>query len=79
MSAVATGLSALEAYHLDLDGSPDALARVLVTLRRRQCVVERLEFELGQLKLAVRTPCGREDRVAQWLSNLVSVLSVTRE
>ncbi|MEA2168892.1 MAG: hypothetical protein QOF76_2192 [Solirubrobacteraceae bacterium] len=63
------------------DGA-DALVRVLVTLRRRGCVVEAVDYGAGDrhrpgwLSVSYVPPARHGHAVASWLSNLVDVLEV---
>jgi acetolactate synthase regulatory subunit len=63
------------------DGA-DALVRVLVTLRRRGCVVEAVDYGAGDrhrpgwLSVSYVPPVRHGHAVASWLSNLVDVLEV---
>lgn len=68
---------------LELNGSPDAVIRVLVVLRRRQCRVTSVEFAAGdrhysgRLEIGVSAPASHAHCVESWLDQLVDVRSVT--
>jgi acetolactate synthase regulatory subunit len=68
---------------LELNGSPDAVIRVLMVLRRRQCHVTSMEFAAGdrhyagRLEIGVRAPASHAHCVESWLAQLVDVRSVT--
>ena len=63
------------------DGA-DALVRVLVTLRRRGCVVEAVDYGAGDrhrpgwLTVSYVPPARHAHAVSSWLANLVDVLEV---
>jgi acetolactate synthase regulatory subunit len=67
---------------LELDGSPDAIVRVLMVLRRRQCRVLSVEYVAsdrhyhGRLEIGVAAPASHAHCVEGWLGQLVDVRSV---
>ena len=67
---------------LELNGSPDAVIRVLVVLRRRRCRVTRVEFVAGdrhyggRLEIAVAAPAAHAHCLERWLGQLVDVRHV---
>ncbi len=67
---------------LELNGSPDAVIRVLVVLRRRRCRVTSVEFVAGdrhyggRLEIGVAAPAAHAHCVEGWLGQLVDVRSV---
>lgn len=64
---------------LDHDGSPDALLRVLTTLRRRGCTILGVHYAQGDrhrpglLELSVDAPPRIGARLEAWLGQLVEV------
>jgi acetolactate synthase regulatory subunit len=62
--------------------SPDALVRVLATLRRRRCDITAVDFAAGDrhrpgwLKVAVLAPGATASSLPHWMANLVDVLEV---
>jgi hypothetical protein len=70
-------------YDLELAGDdPAALVRILTTLRRRQCVIDRVDFHVadhhgpGWLIITLTPPRAHGHAVAAWLANLVDVAAV---
>ncbi len=70
---------------VDLIGrDPHALARILVTLQRRRCVVTHVDFRLadrhrpGSLTVTLLEPPRHGRTVEAWLVNLVDVAAVRR-
>ena len=67
---------------LELSGSPDAVIRVLVVLRRRRRRVTKVEFVAGdrhyggRLEIAVAAPATHAHCLERWLGQLVDVRSV---
>jgi acetolactate synthase regulatory subunit len=67
---------------LELDGSPDAIVRVLMVLRRRQCRVLSVEYVAsdrhyhGRLEIGVAAPASHAHCLEDWLGQLVDVRSV---
>jgi acetolactate synthase small subunit len=63
------------------DGA-DVLVRVLVTLRRRGCVVDAVDYGAGdrhrpgRLRVSYVPPARHAHAVESWLANLVDVLEV---
>lgn len=71
------------AFDLELAGQdPAALVRILTTLRRRQCVVTRVDYRVadlhgpGWLTIALTAPRAHDHAVAAWLANLIDVAAV---
>ena len=70
---------------LELNGSPDAVIRVLVVLRRRRCRVTSVEFAAGdrhyggRLEISVAAPAAHAHCLEGWLGQLVDVRSVDGE
>jgi acetolactate synthase regulatory subunit len=68
---------------LDIADTPEALVRILATVRRRRTVVVRAEYLRGgrggraSLALALQPPGGRAEQLEAWLGNLVDVISVS--
>jgi acetolactate synthase regulatory subunit len=66
-------------------GSPDALVRILMLLRRRGCTLLSVEYSYGdqhrpgRLELALRTQPRTGHRVVAWLQQLVEVQRVEVE
>ncbi|MEA2125438.1 MAG: hypothetical protein QOI80_2220 [Solirubrobacteraceae bacterium] len=62
--------------------SPDALVRVLTTLRRRGCTIAAVDFHAGdihrrgRLHVTYEPPPRCAGTVAAWLDNLVDVVAV---
>lgn len=72
-----------QTYDLRLAGDETlALVRLLTTLRRRGCVVLRVDYRApdphgpGWLTVALEPPASHAHAVAAWLGNLVDVLEV---
>jgi acetolactate synthase small subunit len=70
-------------FDLDLHGDdPACLVRVLATLRRRQCVITRVDYGAadahrpGWLTIVLRPPARHAQCVEGWLCNLVDVTKV---
>jgi hypothetical protein len=70
-------------FDVQLTGhDPAALVRILTTLRRRQCVVNRIDYRVadrhgpGWLTIALTPPPAHEHAVAAWLAGLVDVCAV---
>jgi acetolactate synthase regulatory subunit len=70
-------------FDVDLTGQdPAALVRILTTLRRRQCVVDRVDYRVadhhgpGWLTITLTPPRAHDHAVAAWLANLVDVGAV---
>ena len=67
---------------LELDGSPDAIVRVLMVLRRRQCRVLSVEYVASDRHLPGPSgdrrggPASHAHCVEGWLGQLVDVRSV---
>jgi acetolactate synthase regulatory subunit len=67
---------------LELNESADAIVRVLMVLRRRQCRVLSVEFVAGdrhyhgRLEIGVAAPASHAHCVEGWLGQLVDVRSV---
>ncbi len=67
---------------LELNESADAIVRVLMVLRRRQCRVLSVEFVAGdrhyhgRLEIGVAAPASHAHCVEDWLGQLVDVRSV---
>ncbi len=67
---------------VELNGSPDAIVRVLIVLRRRRCRVTSVEFVAGdrhyegRLEIGVAAPASHAHCVEDWLGQLVDVRSV---
>jgi acetolactate synthase regulatory subunit len=65
-----------------LRDAPDAITRVLATLRRRSCVVVAIDFwagdrhRPGRLTIEYEAPPRCATAVPAWLTNLVDVLEV---
>lgn len=65
--------------------SPDAVTRVLTTLRRRSCLVVAIDFRAadrhrpGRLAVVYEPPPRCRQAVPAWLANLVDVLEVRDE
>jgi acetolactate synthase regulatory subunit len=83
MSTTATPISELS---LTVEVGPDesTLQRVLTVLRRRGCVIKRLDYAAGDrhrpghLHLAVAAPVRQAACVRAWVENLVDVQTVSR-
>lgn len=76
----ATTLPARElALDIELIDDPAALVRVLTVLRRRGCLIRRVDYQAqdrhrpGHLTVTVATPARLAHRIAAWLENLVDV------
>jgi hypothetical protein len=70
-------------FDVELTGhDPAALVRILTTLRRRQCVVNRVDYRVpdlhgpGWLAITLTPPRAHGHAVAAWLANLVDVAAV---
>jgi acetolactate synthase regulatory subunit len=67
---------------LELNESADAIVRVLMVLRRRQCRVLTVEFVAGdrhyhgRLEIGVAAPASHAHCLEDWLGQLVDVRSV---
>ena len=65
-----------------LRDAPDAITRVLTTLRRRSCIVVAIDFwagdrhRPGRLTIEYEPPPRCAPAVPAWLGNLVDVLEV---
>jgi hypothetical protein len=63
-------------------GSPDAIVRVLATLRRRLCAITAVDFAAGDrhrpgwFTIRVLAPSATASNVRHWIANLVDVLAV---
>jgi acetolactate synthase regulatory subunit len=72
------------AYLLEvrLRDSPDAVVRVLATLRRRRCGITAVDFAAGDrhrpgwLRIRVLAPPATAHSLRHWIANLVDVLEV---
>jgi acetolactate synthase regulatory subunit len=70
---------------LELRDAPDVLVRVLTTLRRRGCQVLAVDYRVGDrhregwLTVDYAPPARCEHAVADWLANLVDVMTVSDE
>jgi acetolactate synthase regulatory subunit len=72
-------------YDVDLVGDdPEALVRVLATLRRRRCRITSVSFTEGdrhrphQLVLGIEAPPAHAHVVTSWIERLVDVAAVHR-
>ncbi|HWI73723.1 MAG TPA: hypothetical protein VNT55_17320 [Baekduia sp.] len=70
-------------FDVELTGhDPAALVRILTTLRRRQCVVNRVDYRVadlhgpGWLTITLTPPRAHGHAVGAWLANLVDVAAV---
>jgi acetolactate synthase regulatory subunit len=71
-------------YVLDvrIRDSPDAIVRVLATLRRRRCRITAVDFAAGDrhrpgcLRIRVLAPLATASSLRHWIANLVDVLEV---
>jgi acetolactate synthase regulatory subunit len=71
-------------YLLDvrIRDSPDAIVRVLATLRRRRCEITAVDFAArdrhrpGSFRIGVLAPPATASSLPHWLGNLVDVLEV---
>jgi len=67
---------------LDMRDVPDAVVRVLVTLRRRRCEITQVDYAAadshrpGWLRIGLRAPTGSVSSVASWIENVVDVTGV---
>ena len=67
---------------LRLRESPDAVVRVLTTLRRRRCEISAVDYAAGDrhrpgwLRVGVLVPPAMASSVPHWVGNLVDVLAV---
>ena len=75
--------SATRAWWMQLSDEPDALMRVLTTLRQRQCRILSVQYEASDrhrpgtfLRVFVRPAGGRPDSLEHWLGRLVDVIDV---
>ena len=83
MTTTATPISELS---LTVEVGPDdsTLQRVLTVLRRRGCVIKRIDYAAGDrhrpgyLHLAVAAPVRQAGSVRAWVENLVDVQAVSR-
>jgi acetolactate synthase regulatory subunit len=83
MSTTATPISELS---LTVEVGPDdsTLQRVLTVLRRRGCVIKRVDYAAGDrhrpgyLHLAVAAPVRQAGSLRAWVENLVDVQAVSR-
>jgi acetolactate synthase regulatory subunit len=83
MPTTATPISELS---LTVDVGPDVstLQRVLTVLRRRGCVITRVDYAAGDrhrpgyLHVAVAAPARQAGSVGAWVENLVDVQGVSR-
>jgi hypothetical protein len=78
---VATGRE--QVYDVDLAGTdPEALVRVLTTLRRRRCTITHVAFAAAdrhrpaRLTIGLEPPAVHGHVVASWLDRLVDVAAV---
>ena len=61
---------------------PDAIVRVLATLRRRRCRITAVDFSAGDrhrpgwLRIRVLAPPATANSLRHWVANLVDVLEV---
>jgi acetolactate synthase regulatory subunit len=71
------------ALEIELGDDDATLVRVLTVLRRRGCVIRRVDFEAddphrpGHLTVAVQAPASHAHCVAAWVENLVDVRAVS--
>jgi len=71
-------------YMLDvrIRNSPDAIVRVLATLRRRRCEITTVDFAVddrhrpGWLRIGVLAPPATVGSLPHWVANLVDVQAV---
>jgi acetolactate synthase regulatory subunit len=71
-------------YVLDvrIRDSPDAIVRVLTTLRRRRCGITAVDFAAGDrhrpgwFRIRVLAPPATTKSLRHWIANLVDVLAV---
>jgi len=67
---------------LHVQDTPDALVRVLTTLRRRNCTIIGVDYRAadrhrpGHLTVDYAPPPRCEETVQRWLANLVDVIAV---
>jgi acetolactate synthase regulatory subunit len=83
MSTTVTPISELS-LTVDVGADDSTLQRVLTVLRRRGCVVKRVDYTAGDrhrpgyLHLAVAAPVRHAGSVGAWVENLVDVRAVSR-